>query len=128
MLSLYSCATCNKMVLIVQDGEGILTCCGKPMSRLEEKNVEAGKEKHLPLIEQTLRGIRVKVGAVPHPMEKEHFIKWIEVIGDTFLYTGTLSPGEKPEMEFSLDVEDPLRHVKKVRIYCNVHGIWANKP
>ncbi|WP_321504876.1 desulfoferrodoxin [uncultured Methanoregula sp.] len=128
MLALYSCSTCGKKVLIVEDGKGTLVCCGNPMTRLDEKSVEAGREKHLPVIEKTPRGIRVKVGAVSHPMEKEHFIRWIEVIGDTFLHTAMLAPGEKPEKEFCLEGSDPISHVKKVRIYCNVHGVWAAKP
>jgi len=128
MLSLYSCSTCGKKVLVVEDGKGALVCCGAPMTWMEEKSTETGKEKHLPVVEKTPRGIRVRVGAVPHPMENEHYIKWIEVIGDTFLYTATLAPGEKPEKEFCLEGTDPLRHVKKVRIYCNVHGVWAMKP
>jgi superoxide reductase len=125
MLALYSCATCGKIVLVVQDGDGELVCCGKPMVRMEEKSVEAGKEKHLPVIERMPGGIRVKVGAIPHPMEPAHYIKWIEVIGDTFLYTATLSPGQKPEKEFALPSGGT---VQKVRIYCNVHGVWATKP
>jgi superoxide reductase len=125
MLALYSCATCGKMVLVVQDGDGELVCCGKPMVRMEEKSTETGKEKHLPVIETIPGGIRVKVGSIPHPMEPAHYIKWIEVIGDTFLYTATLSPGQKPEKEFSLPAGG---QVQKVRIYCNVHGVWAAKP
>jgi superoxide reductase len=125
MLALYSCPACNKMTLIVQDGEGTLVCCGKPMVRLEEKSTEAGKEKHLPVITKVPGGIRVNVGSIPHPMEKEHSIRWIEVIGDTFLYTATLSPGDKPEREFMLPKGGKVR---KVRIFSNLHGAWATKP
>src|SRR5512139_1876482 len=128
MLQLFKCATCSKMVLVVQDGDGELACHQRPMIRLEEKSTDVGKEKHLPVIEKIPGGIRVKVGAVPHPMEPAHFIKWIEVIGDTFLHTQTLSPGDKPEREFILPGKDPLAHVQKVRIYCNVHGAWSTKP
>jgi len=128
MLSLYSCSTCGKMILVVQDGDGTLVCHDHPMTRLEEKSSDAGKEKHLPVIEKTPHGIRVKVGSVPHPMEKDHYIKWIEVIGDTFLYTATLKPGDKPEKEFTIETGNPSGQVRKVRISCNIHGIWANKP
>jgi superoxide reductase len=125
MLELFSCPTCSKMILVVQDGDGTLVCCGKPMVKLEEKSLEAGKEKHLPVIAKIPGGIRVSVGSIPHPMEKEHFIQWIEVIGDTFLYTATLKPGDKPEREFSLPATGK---VLKVRIFCNVHGTWATRP
>ncbi|HUU75817.1 MAG TPA: desulfoferrodoxin [Methanoregulaceae archaeon] len=124
MLELYKCENCGKIVLVVQDGEGNLDCCQQPMVRIAEKTDDAGMEKHVPVIEKTANGIRIKVGAVPHPMEKEHYIKWIEVMGDTFLNTATLQPGDKTEMEFCVD----FAHVQKVRIFCNVHGFWKNKP
>ena len=123
MLALYLCSVCGKITLTVQDGEGTLVCCDQPMTRMEEKVSDAGKEKHLPVIEKTPAGIRVKVGEIPHPMEPEHFIQWIEVIGDNFLYTASLKPGEKPEKEFCL----PGGNVRKVRAYCNKHGLWAKK-
>lgn len=128
MLEMYTCETCHKMVLVIQDGDGELVCCGKPMVRLPEKSTDAGKEKHLPVVEKTQKGIRVRVGSVAHPMEKEHYLKWIEVIGDTFLHTVSLAPGQKPEAEFCLAGADAISHIKKVRIYCNVHGVWATKP
>jgi superoxide reductase len=124
MLEIYKCEKCGKMVLVVQDGEGTLVCCQQPMIRMAEKTDDAGKEKHVPVIQKTAKGIKVKVGAVPHPMEKEHYIKWIEVMGDTFLHASTLQPGGNPEKEFCVDIA----HVQKVRIFCNVHGFWIHKP
>jgi superoxide reductase len=115
------------MILVVRDGDGTLVCCDKPMVRMEEKSTEQGKEKHLPVIEKTPTGIRVKVGSIPHPMEKEHFIQWIEVIGDSFLFTATFKPGDKPEKEFTIDTKNHPGQVRKVRIFCNVHGIWSTK-
>ncbi len=128
MLRLYSCDSCKKMILVVQDGNGELVCHGKPMTALAEKATDAGKEKHLPVVESIPGGIRVRIGSVPHPMEKEHYIRWVEVIGDDFLYTLTFKPGDKPEKEIAIAGKNPLSRVKKVRIFCNVHGIWAWKP
>jgi superoxide reductase len=111
------------MVLIVQNGAGTLVCCGQPMIRVPEKRDEEGKEKHVPITEKTPSGIKVKVGSIPHPMVDDHYIKWIEVMGDTFLQTSTLKPGDVPEKEFCV----PFEQVKKVRIDCNKHGFWTNK-
>lgn len=109
------------MVLIVNEGKGTLVCCNQPMTHIPEKQgEEEGKEKHIPVIEKTDSGIKVKVGSVPHPMVDDHYIKWIEVIGDTYLQTSTLKPGDAPEKEFCV----PFDSVKKVRIYCNKHGFW----
>ena len=121
MLELFQCANCGKMVLVVQEGKGTLVCCGQPMARAPEKTTDEGKEKHAPVIEAVPNGIRVKVGAVPHPMEPDHFIRWIEVMGDTFLVTRTLKPGDAPAAEFNVD----RAHVQKVRILCNKHGFWT---
>ncbi len=128
MLHLYSCPSCGQMTLTVQPGKGELVCCGKPMHKLEEKSTGTGNEKHLPVIENIPGGIRVKVGGVPHPMDKDHYIRWVEVIGDDFLYTMTFKPGEKPEKEIALSGSNPRSRIRKVRIFCNVHGVWAVKP
>ena len=122
MLELYHCNICGKMVLIVQNGEGTLTCCNQPMTHIPEKHEDEGKEKHVPVMEKTPAGIKVKVGSNPHPMADDHYIKWIEVMGDTFLQTTTLKPGDAPEIELCV----PFDHVQKIRIYCNKHGFWKN--
>lgn len=118
----YRCEVCGNMVKVVSVGRGTLVCCGQPMKLLDEKLQNSGKEKHAPVIERTTQGIRVVIGATPHPMEDRHFIEWIEVRSGPICMVRALKPGEKPEAEFSL--HDP---VVKVRAYCTVHGIWANQ-
>ena len=39
------------------------------------------------------------------------------------MYVRGLLPGEKPEAEFGVTDTDV-----KVRAYCNVHGLWTNRP
>ncbi|NYT05989.1 MAG: desulfoferrodoxin [Methanomicrobiales archaeon] len=122
ILEFYKCETCGNVVMITHTGEGELVCCGAPMKRLEEKTADMGKEKHVPVIEKTATGIRVKVGEVPHPMEKEHYIQWISVKKDRNFYIHALRPGEAPQAEFPVSGTD----VKSL-IYCNVHGLWTNR-
>lgn len=124
MLELYHCNICGQMVLVVSEGAGTLVCCNQPMIQIQEKHgEEEGKEKHIPVLEKKGDGIIVKVGSVPHPMVDDHYIKWIEVMGETFLQCATLKPGDAPEMEFCV----PYEKVHKVRIYCNKHGFWTFK-
>lgn len=124
MLELYECSNCHKMVLVTKDGSGTLVCCGKPMNRIIEKHGdEEGKEKHVPVIEKSGTGVKVKIGSVPHPMADDHYIVGIEVMGDRFLEVASLKPGDAPEKEFCV----PFDQVKKVRIYCNKHGHWSAK-
>jgi len=115
------CNACGNIMEVLHAGGGQLVCCGQPMVPLQEKNQEEGLEKHVPVIEETESGIRVKVGSIPHPMEESHYIEWIEVIGGGRTYRKFLKPGEKPEAEFKLKVA-----VVMAREYCNIHGLWKS--
>ena len=119
---IYRCNVCGNIVTVLHTGVGTLVCCGQPMELLKEKTKDVGSEKHVPVIEGTTKGIKVEVGAVPHPMEAKHFIEWIEVIADGNVYRKFLKPGDKPEAEFKIDAKKI-----QVRIYCNIHGLWINK-
>jgi superoxide reductase len=44
------------------------------MVLLVENTVDAAKEKHVPVIEKTDAGVKVKIGAVAHPMEEKHYM------------------------------------------------------
>jgi superoxide reductase len=115
----YRCNVCGNIVEVLQAGAGELVCCGRPMELLTEKTEDMGKEKHMPVIERTERGVRVKVGAIPHPMEEKHHIQWVEIIADGAVYRKDLQPGDKPEAEFEIKARK-----LEAREYCNVHGLW----
>ena len=115
----YKCEICGNIVEVLHAGKGELVCCGQPMKLLEEKTKEEGKEKHVPVIEKTGKGILVKVGSVPHPMEAKHYIEWIEVQSGDKILRKYLKPGDKPDAEFEIPAEGAT-----VREYCNVHGLW----
>lgn len=117
----YRCNVCGNMVEVIHLGVGQLVCCDQPMELLREKTRDVGLEKHVPVIEKTDTGLRVKVGSVPHPMEKDHYIEWIEVITGDTTYRKFLSPGDRPEAEFEVKAVDI-----EVRAYCNVHGLWKS--
>ena len=68
-LQVYKCEICGNIVEVLHEGQGELVCCGEPMKLLVEGAVDAAKEKHVPVVEKTAGGIKVKVGSVPHPME-----------------------------------------------------------
>jgi superoxide reductase len=114
---IYKCNVCGNIVEVAHTGMGQLVCCGQPMELKNEKEVDEGKEKHVPVVERTADGILVKVGAVAHPMEEAHYIEWIEANGCKKF----LKPGDNPSAEFSIKGE------VSVRIYCNIHGLWKSK-
>lgn len=121
LLEIYKCGVCGNTTMVVSPSGGTLVCCGQPMNLQAEKTDDAGKEKHVPVVERTANGIRVKLGSVPHPMEEKHYIQWIEVIDGDRLFVCGLKPGQKPEAEFP--VSDSRL---KIRAYCNVHGLWTS--
>ena len=122
ILEFYKCDHCGNIVMVTHTGEGELVCCGEPMKKLEEQTADYRTEKHVPIIEKTPKGIKVKVGSVPHPMVKEHYIQWISVKQGRNFYIHPLRPGEAPEAEFPVDDVDV-----KAMEFCNVHGIWVNR-
>jgi superoxide reductase len=117
----YKCNVCGNIVTVLHTGVGQLVCCGQPMELLVEKTKDEGLEKHVPVIEKIETGVKVKVGSVPHPMEPEHFIEWIEIMANDKVYRQFLKPGVPPEVEFAVKAEKI-----QAREYCNVHGLWRS--
>ena len=115
----YKCEICGNIVEMLHGGKGELVCCGQPMKLMEENTVDASKEKHVPVVEKTADGCKVKVGSASHPMEEKHYIEWIEIIAGDKLYRQWLKPGDVPEATFKIDADQVT-----AREYCNIHGLW----
>lgn len=118
-LQVYKCGVCGNIVELLIVGGGELVCCGQPMVLQSENTVDAAKEKHVPVIEKVNGGYKVKVGSVPHPMEAEHYIQWIELVAGDKAYMEFLSPGKPAEATFLVDAP-----AVTAREYCNKHGHW----
>lgn len=116
---IYKCNICGNIVEVLDVGAGQLVCCGQPMELMQEKTEDIGREKHLPIIKRTETGIRVEIGSIPHPMEKEHYIEWIEVMASGLSCRKFLDPGNKPAVEFKIKAEKI-----EAREFCNIHGLW----
>ena len=121
-LQVYKCSICGNIVEVLHGGVGDLVCCGKLMENLTAKTADQGKEKHVPVVEKIDGGFNVKIGSVPHPMEENHYIEWVEVISDGKAYRQFLKPGQSPEAFFKLDAASVV-----AREHCNVHGMWEAK-
>ena len=116
---IYKCNICVNIVEVLHIGVGELVCCGQPMELLKEKTEDVGQEKHLPIIEKTATGVKVKVGSIPHPMEKEHYIEWIGVSTNGLSCKKFLNPGQEPSADFEIKSEKI-----EAREFCNIHGLW----
>ncbi len=118
-LEVYKCDLCGNIVEVLHGGKGELVCCGQPMNLLAENTVDAAKEKHVPVMESTAGGTKVKVGSVPHPMEEKHYIEWVEIIADGRVHRQYLEPGQAPEAVFNVEGRSLI-----AREYCTLHGHW----
>ena len=116
---IYRCNLCGNIVFVASAGGGTLSCCDQDMELLKANSTDAAQEKHVPVIEKTDSGYKVTVGSVPHPMEQEHYIQWIELIADGVSYWKFLKPGDAPEAEFCIQADSA-----HAREYCNLHGLW----
>jgi len=121
-LQVYKCELCGQIVEVIHGGAGELVCCNQPMQLLDAKTSDQGQEKHVPVVEKTPEGIKVKVGDVPHPMEEKHYIEWIEVEADGKTHAAFLSPGDAPEAVFNVKADQV-----KAREHCTIHGLWKGE-
>lgn len=116
---LYKCEVCGNITEVMHESGGTLACCNQSMSLLEENTTDAAVEKHIPVVEKIENGYKITVGEVEHPMNDDHYIEWIELIGEDKVYIKYLNPGEKPEAIFYTNTE-----IINARAYCNLHGNW----
>ena len=118
-LEVYKCMLCGNIVEVLHGGDGELVCCGQPMKLMAESTADSAKEKHVPVIEKIDGGYKVTVGSTLHPMTKEHYIEWIELLADGKAYRQFLAPGQEPIATFSVKADKV-----SAREYCNIHGLW----
>lgn len=119
-LQVYKCQVCGNVVEVLDSGAGQLVCCDQPMELLDEKTADTATEKHVPYIERTENGVKVRVGEnAAHPMEEKHFIQWIELLIDGKAYRQFLKPGGPPEATFAVTGQNIT-----ARELCNIHGLW----
>ena len=117
----YVCDKCGNIIRMVVDKGVPIVCCGNTMRELVPNTVEASHEKHIPEVDFARNTLRVKVGNISHPMEKEHSIEWVHVVTSEGEQFKSLRLDRDPETEFALvNGDKPI----KVYAYCNLHGLW----
>ena len=120
-MNLFKCNKCGNIVELLEDGKGILTCCGSAMEEIVANSVDASLEKHVPYTDIEEDMVYVKVGEVDHPMTEEHYITWVAAVYDDSILKYTFKPGEVPEAVF--DYEEGM----VIYAYCNLHGLWKKE-
>lgn len=117
---IYKCNKCGIEVEILHKGDGVLTCCEKPMTLKSSFDGEGVAQEHIPKIEDLGNKVKVVVGALRHPMTDVHHIEWIEIIMKDGVYRKDLKVDSEPEVEFNFNKDK----IVIVREYCNIHGLW----
>ena len=120
-MKFYKCASCAKLLSVIDDAPCTPRCCGEAMKELTANTTEGAKEKHVPVFEVKDGVVCVQVGSVAHPMQPGHFIDFIALRTKSGCQIKKLHPGEEPKACFAILPED---EVVAVYEYCNLHGLW----
>lgn len=115
---LYKCNICGNIVEITHEGVGALICCDETMKLLEEKHPQKDDAHyaHIENLDEITKKIHFN-----HPMTKEHYIEFIEVISldNKYLKRKHLKPDEQAELTFKCECKEGFY----VRNYCNIHSL-----
>ena len=123
MKDIYKCEVCGNIASLIKDMGVPLVCCGQQMVPIEPKSItQEDNEKHVPMVEKTPTGVKVKVGSVLHPMEEDHFIEFIQIQIEDKVLTKSFQPGDEPVLDLCCAPDATVVALA----YCNKHGLWQN--
>lgn len=122
-MKFYECPKCGNIVEILDEQTTNLNCCDENMVLMTANIKDAAKEKHNPEIQKNDNIISISVGSIIHPMEENHYIKWIYILTNKRNIRYNLQPGENPSTKLTLE---PQETILEVYAYCNNHGLWLN--
>ena len=120
-MELYVCSHCGNIVTYLEKSQVPVMCCGQKMQKIEPNTTDAAQEKHVPVISVDDLLVTVSVGEVTHPMQEDHYIKFIILETTEGIKIKHLTPTDAPIAIFSLlDGEKVLGAYE----FCNKHGVW----
>ena len=120
-MKFYKCASCAKLLSVIDDAPCTPRCCGEAMKELAANTTDGAAEKHVPVWERKDGRVCVKIGSAAHPMLPEHYIDFVALRTKSGCQIKKLHAGEEPEVCFAVLPED---EVVAVYEYCNLHGLW----
>lgn len=129
MINFMECLRCGNIIMFLEKRGPIPSCCGEPMITATVHTNDGPSEKHVPVIKiitameggELIRMVSVEIGEVKHPMDKDHYIKWIILETNKGIHLKRLTFGQNPSVNFTLtNDENPI----SAYAYCNIHGIW----
>lgn len=117
-MKLLKCNVCGNLIELIEGSNENIVCCNEVMNIVTVNSTEASGEKHVPIYEILDNKIKVSVGSVIHPMEENHYIKWIALVSEKKTIKKYLKPGENPVVKF------PYIQGSTIYAYCNLHSIF----
>lgn len=117
-MKLLKCNVCGNLIELIEGSNENIVCCNEVMNIVTVNSTEASGEKHVPIYEILDNKIKVSVGSVIHPMEENHYIKWIALVSEKKTIKKYLKPGENPIVKF------PYIQGSTIYAYCNLHSIF----
>ncbi|MEW6516186.1 MAG: desulfoferrodoxin family protein [candidate division FCPU426 bacterium] len=137
MEKMFVCTVCGHIEF--GSAPDICPVCFSPREKFNE-DAEAvhpaskeGKEKHVPVITAydhcglmpgICRDIQIKVGSVPHPMQSDHWIQWIDVYLDKKLQARYQIYSANLQAAVGVHLKSDQHGTLTVIEHCNIHGSW----
>ena len=122
-MKFYECNKCGNVMVLYEDSGVVPVCCGSAMEELKPQCEDGPKEKHVPVIKQEGCEVTVTVGDILHPMEENHYIKWIVLETDKGQYIKCLKPNMDPIAKFTVCDNEKILAAYE---FCNIHSLWIN--
>lgn len=123
-LRFFQCSICGNVIVKCADSGVMPSCCGKEMKEIVPGTSDGSREKHVPVVEMMEDGnLKVKVGAEPHPMLREHYISFICLETEHGFQLRYLDPTGPAEAVFCICGQKPVA----VYEYCNIHGLYKTE-
>ena len=110
----YLCPVCGNLLYSL--GQGAFCCCGIDLPPLEP---EAPDPAHAPQADRVEDELYVRLA---HPMEKEHFLTFLALVGFDRVQLVKLYPEQSPEARFA-----GARPGDVLYACCNRHGLFRVK-
>lgn len=116
----YYCDSCGNLLIAAIASGVVPYCCGSEMTLLKPNTTDGNKDKHVPVVSSiSCNSLVVKIGSEPHPMTREHNIRFVCLQTSVGFIIRYLDESDPPEVKFRFDGK-PIA----VYAYCNLHGLW----
>ena len=118
-MKIFKCKICGNIVSLLDGNEKLLKCCNQELEEISVSTGE-GEIKNKPVIQVEDNQAYIRVGETEHPMDEDHYIKWILIVTNEYSKLIKLNPGDKAECVV------PYIEGLEVYSFCNKHSLWKN--